>query len=200
VWQPLVFAQLDATGDPERPVTFSGAPKTLRTSKNEFYMNSEQGAVHRMKRAAEFRTEARRLRHAFGRLTEPSLNRAMSSASPAIQRNIDHCRSMLAKGIDDGANRQLVETLLRYMETSFAGAGRSASDHQHDALQAWVTADEKRLKIVARALRGHGLRTISYLRELADIAKNAGDQSSADAWQELADAAERIIRISSSGE
>jgi hypothetical protein len=126
-----------------------------------------------MKRAVEFRTEARRLRHAFGRLTEPSL---MVSATPAVQRNIDHCRSMLAKGIDDGANRQLVETLLRYMETSVAGAGRSASNHEHDALQASVTADEKRLKIVARELlRGQGLRTISYLRELADIAKNAGD-------------------------
>src|SRR5437763_7875110 len=96
-----------------------------------------------MKRAVEFRTEARRLRHAFGRLTEPSLNRAMSSASPAVQRNIDHCRSMRAKGIDDGANRQLVETLLRYMETSVAGAGRSASNHEHDALQASVTARRK---------------------------------------------------------
>ena len=149
-----------------------------------------------MTRAVEFRTEARRLRHAFGRLTDPSLNRAMSSATPAVQRNIDHCRSMLAKGIDDGANRQLVETLLRYMETSVAGAGRSASNHEHDALQASVTADEKRLKIVARELlRGQGLRTISYLRELADIANNAGDQSSAEAWQELADAAERIIQI-----
>ena len=138
-----------------------------------------------MKRAVEFRTEARRLRHAFGRLTEPSLNRAMSSATPAVQRNINHCRSMLAKGIDDRANRQLVETLLRYMETSVAGAGRSASNHEHDALQASVTADEKRLKIVARELlRGQGLRTISYLRELADIANNAGDQSSAEAWQE----------------
>ena len=177
-------------------MTFSGAPKTLRTSKNEFYMNSDSRGLHGMKRAVEFRTEARRLRHAFGRLTEPSLNRAMSSASPAVQRNIDHCRSMLAKGIDDGANRQLVETLLRYMETSIAGAGRSASNHEHDALQASVTADEKRLKIVARELlRGQGLRTISYLRELADIAKNAGDQSSAEAWQELADAAERIIQI-----
>src|SRR5947208_3579119 len=106
-----------------------------------------------MTRAVEFRTEARRLRHALGRLTEPSLNRAMSSASPAIQRNIDHCRSMLAKGIDDRANRQLVETLLRYMETSVAGAGRSPSNHEHDALQASVTADEKRLKIVARELQ-----------------------------------------------
>jgi hypothetical protein len=149
-----------------------------------------------MKRVVEFRTEARRLRHAFGRLTEPSLNRAMSSATPAVQRNIDHCRSMLAKGIDDRANRQLVETLLRYMETSVAGAGRSASNYQHDALQASDTADEKRLKIVARELlRGQGLRTISYLRELADIADKAGDQSSAEAWQELADAAERIIQI-----
>jgi hypothetical protein len=123
----------------------------------------------------------------------------MSSATPAVQRNIDHCRSMLAKGIHDGANRQLVETLLRYMETSVAGAGRSASNH--NALAASVTADEKRLKIVARELlRGHGLRTISYLRELAVIANNAGDPTSAEAWQELADAAERIIQILSRGE
>jgi hypothetical protein len=50
--------------------------------------------------------------------------------------------------------------------------------------------------IVARELlRGEGLRTVSYLGELADIANRAGDQSSAVTWQELADAAEPIVHL-----
>ena len=107
----------------------------------------------------------------------------------AIMRFVDE---RIAEGITD--EHDLANQALDWY-------GKSASNRQHDALPASVTADEKRLKIVARELlRGHGLRTISYLHELAAIAKNAGDQSSAEAWQELADAAERIIQILSRGE
>jgi hypothetical protein len=148
----------------------------------------------------EFRTETRRLRHAFGRLTRQPLHRSTNSENPAIGRNIEHCRSMLARGIDDRPNRHLIEMLLRYMETSVVEAGTSTSQDQHDRTPTALKADEQRLKIVARALlRGEGLRTASYLRELAEIANGAGDRTSADAWKELAEAAERIIQIFSRG-
>ena len=154
-----------------------------------------------MKRAAEFRTEARRIKHAEGRLTEPSLNRATNSGQLDVGRNIDHCRSMLTKGIDAEANRQLLETLLRYMERSVAEAADDPNrHHQHHRLRSSLKVDERRLKIVARELlRGQGLPTVSYLRELADIANGAGDHSAAEAWQELANAAERIVHILSRG-
>jgi len=148
----------------------------------------------------EFRTEARRLRHAFGRLTKASPNRASNSERLTIGRHIDHCRSMLARGIEDPPNRQLIETLLHYMETSSAEAGTSAPQDQHGRTPTALKADEQRLKIVARELlRGEGVRTASYLREVAEIANRAGDQTSADAWKELAEAAERIIQIFTMG-
>src|SRR5205823_9176209 len=94
-----------------------------------------QRGAGRMKRAAEFRTEARRIKHAEGRLTEPSLNRATNSGQLDVGRNIDHCRSMLTKGIDAEANRQLLETLLRYMERSVAEAADDPNrHHQHHRL------------------------------------------------------------------
>ena len=154
-----------------------------------------------MKRAVEFRAETRRLRHAFARLTEPSPNRRTNFNKPALARNIDHCRSMLARGIDDEPNRRLIETLLRYMESSVAdGTGSSVPPSQDNAAPRALQSDERRLKIVAREiLKGQGLTTVSYLRELANIAKNTEDDASAEAWQELAEAAERIIYLLSRG-
>jgi len=151
-----------------------------------------------MKRAVEFRAETRRLRHAFGRLTEPSLNRATNFEKPAIARNIDHCRSMLARGINDEPNRRLIETLLRYMESSVAEA--TGSSGRDNAGPTALQSNERRLKIVAREiLNGQGLTTVSYLRELANIARNTEDEASAEAWHELAEAAERIIHLLSGG-
>lgn len=109
-----------------------------------------------MKRAVEFRAETRRLRHAFSRLTEPSSNRSTNFKKPAIARNIDHCRSMLARGIDDEPNRRLIETLLRYMESSIAdGTGssvppsqdnaspRARSSRTKDASRSWLARSSK---------------------------------------------------------
>jgi hypothetical protein len=154
-----------------------------------------------MKRAVEFRAETRRLRRAFSRLTEPSPNRPSSFEKPAIARNIDHYRLMLARGIHDEANRQLIETLLRYMESAIADRS-SVPQSQDNAASRALQSDERRLKIVAREiLKGQGLTTVSYLRELADIAKNTEDEASAEAWHELAEAAERIIyRLSRGGQ
>ena len=87
------------------------------------------------------------------------------------------------------------------MEESVAASARTASPHQLDGFSTELKASERRLQIVARELtRGQGLETVSYLREVAEIASRVGDQRSAEAWQELADAAERIIQISSVGE
>jgi hypothetical protein len=149
----------------------------------------------------ETRTEARRLRHAFSLLTQRSLNLARNSEQPTIARNIDHCRALLARGIDGEPNRRLIETLLRYMEGTIAeDSGSSVPPSFHNPGPTARQSDEKRLKIVARELlKGQGLRTISYLRELADIAHGAGDPSSAAAWHELADAAERITYLLSRG-
>jgi len=152
-----------------------------------------------MKRAVEFRAETRRLRHAFSRLTEPSSNRSTNFKKPAIARNIDHCRSMLARGIDDEPNRRLIETLLRYMESAIADRS-SVPQSQDNAAPRALQSDERRLRIVAREiLKGQGLTTVSYLRELADIAKNTEDEASAEAWHELAEAAEQIIYLLSRG-
>ena len=150
-----------------------------------------------MKRAVEVRAETRRLRHAFARLTEPSPNRRTNFKKPALARNIDHCRSMLARGIDDEPNRRLIETLLRYMESSVAdGTGSSVPPSRDNASPRALQSDERRLKIVAREiLKGQGLMTVSYLRELANIARNTEDEASAEAWHELAEAAERIIYL-----
>jgi hypothetical protein len=154
-----------------------------------------------VKRAAEFRTESRRLRHAFGQLTEPSLNPARSFEKPAIEKSVEHCRALLARGIDDEPNRRLMETLLRYMEGAIADdSGSSVPPSFHNPGPTARQSDEKRLRIVARELlKGQGLRTISYLRELADIANGAGDPTSAAAWHELAGAAERIMYLLSGG-
>ena len=118
----------------------------------------------------------------------------------SIRSSIEHCRSLLAKGVPDEPQRRLIEELLRYME-SVAVSARTDSPHQRDGFSTEVKASERRLQIVARELtRGQGLQTVSYLREVAEIASRVGDQRSAEAWQELADAAERIIQISSVGE
>jgi len=153
-----------------------------------------------MKRAVEFRAETRRLRHAFARLTEASPKPPTNFSKPAIARNIDHCRSMLARGIDDEPNRRLIETLLRYMESSVAEGTVSSVPLPDNAAPRALQSDERRFKIVAREiLNGQGLTTVSYLRELANIAKNTEDEASAEAWHELAEAAERIIHLWSRG-
>jgi hypothetical protein len=152
--------------------------------------------------AVEFRTEARRMRSAVRRLTSPTpYDAAGNSENTSIQSSIEHCRALLVKGVPDEPQRRLIEELLRYMEKSVAVSARTDSPHQHDGLPTAVKASARRLQIVARELtRGQGLQTVSYLREVAEIASGVGDQRSAEAWHELADAAERIIQISSVGE
>lgn len=119
----------------------------------------------------------------------------------SIRGSIEHCRALLVKGVPDEPQRRLIEELLRYMEKSVAVSARTDPSHEHDGLPTAVRANARRLQIVARELtRGQGLQIVSYMREVAEIASGVGDLHSAEAWHELADAAERIIQISSVGE
>ena len=78
--------------------------------------------------------------------------------------------------------------------------GSSVPQSQDNAALRGLQSDERRLKIVAREiLKGQGLTTVSYLRELANLARNTEDEASAEAWHELAEAAERIIYLFSRG-
>ena len=43
-------------------------------------------------------------------------------------------------------------------------------------------------------VRRHGADSLPILRERADLADEVGDYASADAWRDIADAAERILR------
>jgi hypothetical protein len=148
----------------------------------------------------ETRPEARRLRQAFSLLTQRSLNLPRNAEQSTIARNIDHCRALLARRIDDEPNRRLLETLLRYMEDVVTEVTGGTPHSVHNPAPTVPQSDEKRLRILARELlKGQGLRTVSYLRELAHIAAGAGDPTSAEAWRELADAAEGIIYLLSRG-
>jgi len=150
-------------------------------------------------RAIEFRTEARRLRTAVRHLTSASRHDADSNyEDTSIRHNIEHCRAMLVKGIPDEPQRQLIAALLQYMESSSVVPACTDSHCRHDGFSRPAQAHERRLHIVARELiRGRGLQTVSYLREIAEIATDVGDQRSAEAWNELADAADRILEIAS---
>jgi hypothetical protein len=171
-----------------------GRPNFIRIRRNA----SGDHRLSDMRGTLEFHAEARRLRNAFRRLTaSPASARIGHAENPDIRNNVEHCRALLLRGIEEEPQRRVIEQLLRYMEKSIAEiAGIEASHRQHDGFETSPGLAERRLKIVARELlRGEGLRTVSYLRELADIANSAGDQPSAAAWQELADAAERIIHL-----
>ena len=184
-------------------MSFLGFLRNLQTRPAKFYTNSEKRvwSEHRlseMRGALEIHAEARRLRDAFRRLTAaPSRATLGNAENPDIRNNVEHCRALLLRGIEEEPQRRVIEQLLRYMEKSVAeSADIQASDRQHDGFETSPAPAERRLKIVARELlRGEGLRTVSYLRELADIANSAGDQSSAVTWQELADGAERIVHL-----
>jgi len=102
---------------------------------------------------------------------------------------------LLVEGVCDELQRQLAESLLRHMEIA-AAASTVDSVHIKDGLLPLESPDDKRLHIVARELiHGRGLQTVSYLREIADMAITVGDQRSAQAWSELADATDRIYQI-----
>jgi hypothetical protein len=158
--------------------------------------------VQGIKRAVELRSEARRLRSAMRRLAGPTRHDGTANAeNPGIRSSVEHCRALLAKGVPYEPRRHLIEELLRYMEKSVVASARTDSPHQLAGVSTEVKASERRLQIVARELtRGQGLQTVSYLREVAEIASGVGDLHSAEVWHELADAAERIIQISSVGE
>jgi hypothetical protein len=149
--------------------------------------------------SVEFRAEARRLRSLLRRLIHPMPDGAAGNTEKSCTRSsVEHCRALLAKGVPDEPQRHLIEELLRHMEKTLAAAPRTDPRRRHNGVPTAVKASERRLQIVARQLtRGQGLQTVSYLREVAEIARGVGDQRSAEAWYELADAAERIIQISS---
>src|SRR5262249_58970078 len=72
------------------------------------------------------------------------------------------------------------------------------SHYQRDRFSLPLRAHERRLRIVAGELiRGRGLQTVSYLREIVDVAITVGDERSAQAWRELAGAVDRILPIAS---
>jgi hypothetical protein len=87
-----------------------------------------------MRSVEELRIEARRLQEAAGKLADPTLKaelagRAFELAQHAeiiersmtdvrvLQRSIDRYRSMLATGLDDPAQRQIVHDMLDDLET-----------------------------------------------------------------------------------
>ncbi|MBV9483986.1 MAG: hypothetical protein JO249_25035 [Acidobacteria bacterium] len=144
-------------------------------------------------RAAEIRTEARRLRGALRKLTTSQRPEAPPASENSIRNNIEHCRALLVKGIPE-PQRQLIEALVRHMERN---ASDSASDsQQQDGRPPQAQSVERRVYIVARELiRGQGLQTVAHQREVARIASCGGDETSAVAWHELADVADRIIQL-----
>ena len=89
--------------------------------------------ANRAQSAEELRAEVRRLQEAISNITDPALKqelaaRALQLSQEAeaiarmggdpriVQANIDRYRRMLAAGIDDEAQKQIVEELLRYAE------------------------------------------------------------------------------------
>jgi hypothetical protein len=118
---------------------------------NEFFIEfGRMGLRLRKMRAAESRTEARRLRGAFRQLTNSLRQDVGAPSENRIRNNIEHCRALLVKGIVDETQRQLIEDLLRYMERTAAG---SATDSGQLDGGLWPTrADERRLYIIAREL------------------------------------------------
>lgn len=55
--------------------------------------------------------------------------------------------------------------------------------------------DEDFVEQVAREyVERHGPDAVSVLRERADMAEEVGDLLSAEAWRDIADAAERLLR------
>jgi hypothetical protein len=150
-------------------------------------------------RAVEFRTEVRRLRSAVRTLTGTSRRAAaQNSKDPDLRSNITHCRAVLVKGIHDEPQRRLIEALLQYMEGQSIASVCAAAHHQSDRFPGPLWVHERRLRIVAGELiRGRGLQTVSYLREIAHVAITVGDEGSAQAWRELADAVDRILQIAS---
>jgi hypothetical protein len=149
-------------------------------------------------RAGAFRAAALRLRRAFRQLTNSPRQETRAPSESPIRDNVEHCRALLlVDGICDEPQRQLIEALLRHMETATVGSATDSAQLQ-DGLLPPEWANDKRLYIVARELiRGRGLQTVSYLRELADMAIAVGDQRSAQACSELAYAADRIFQIAS---
>ena len=90
-----------------------------------------------MRGALEFHAEARRLRDAFRRLTAaPSRATLGHAENPDIRNNVEHCRALLLRGIEEEPQRRVIEQLLRYMEKSVAeSADIQASDRQDDDLR-----------------------------------------------------------------
>ncbi len=56
-----------------------------------------------------------------------------------------------------------------------------------------MTDDELVEQTARRCLHRHGPPVIRSLRERAEIAEGIGDMLSAEAWQDIADAAQRLV-------
>jgi len=137
-----------------------------------------------MKGTIHSRPEARRLTDTARTLAQASL-KAPEPHGTLLVRRIDE------------PQRRVIENVIRGMEQRLADiTARAPSQDQHTIPDRSSQADRELVEVVASELiRGHGVRTISFLREFAEIADEGGDWFSAEAWRDIADAADRLTQI-----